>query len=400
MCRLFSADAPLVHLPATPLTAPNSNAPPSTAPVWLPAPPRAMNSCTESRSSTLHTTSTSPTSSLNPTWESRYEELLRWRAEHGDTCVPKAEGALGRWVARQRELKRTGSAQLDQLCVEHGDGNVGGALPQAERVEEAARALRRSDRTGRARHMGVQTAAATQARQAIQGENRRVGQPQVHVEHGRGGLGGQVQAAGGMDARERPRQCAVQRGRARMVGEYAAPMQEKGQAERVARGAVRIAGVCVEPVQLAVEVDQHDGHKQHGVLGGVIGGHDAQLHAGEGGEDDGPVWRQLLANVRGRAAGGYGRGERGRERDDGGVGGGRVVDALAVGGVDSVVAAVRRQRGGGDERGGWAAGAWDGADGRAGVWDGGGDGDGDGDGRGGLGMGGGWAWGWGWGWAT
>lgn len=57
----------------------------------------------------MHATSTSQASSLNPTWESRYQELLRWRAEHGDTCVPKAEGALGRWVARQRELKRTGS---------------------------------------------------------------------------------------------------------------------------------------------------------------------------------------------------------------------------------------------------------------------------------------------------
>lgn len=45
----------------------------------------------------------------NPTWETRYAELLQWRSEHGDTCVPKAEGALGRWVARQRELRRTGS---------------------------------------------------------------------------------------------------------------------------------------------------------------------------------------------------------------------------------------------------------------------------------------------------
>lgn len=52
--------------------------------------------------------SSSPTSA-NPSWESRYEELLQWREERGDTCVPKAEGALGRWVARQRELKRTGS---------------------------------------------------------------------------------------------------------------------------------------------------------------------------------------------------------------------------------------------------------------------------------------------------
>ncbi|KAI0558191.1 hypothetical protein FGB62_228g016 [Gracilaria domingensis] len=175
MSRLFSADA-LVHLPATPLTAATSNATASTEAVWLLAPPRYMNSCTESRSSTLRTTSASPTSSLNPTWESCYEKLLRWRAKHSDTCVQKAEGPFGRGVARQRELKRTGSAQLDRLCVEHGDGDVGGALSQAVRVEEPARALCRSDRTGRARHMGVKTAVAMQARQAFQGENRRVGQ--------------------------------------------------------------------------------------------------------------------------------------------------------------------------------------------------------------------------------
>lgn len=56
-------------------------------------------------------------SSPNPSWESRYEELLRWRAQKGDTCVPKAEGALGRWVARQRELKRTGSKCFFRLRV-------------------------------------------------------------------------------------------------------------------------------------------------------------------------------------------------------------------------------------------------------------------------------------------
>lgn len=47
--------------------------------------------------------------SKNRAWEIRFVELLQWREKHGDTCVPKAEGALGRWVARQRELKRIGS---------------------------------------------------------------------------------------------------------------------------------------------------------------------------------------------------------------------------------------------------------------------------------------------------
>ncbi len=58
--------------------------------------------------------SSSPAS--NPSWQARYEELLQWRAANGDTCVPKAEGALGRWVARQRELKRSGSMSKSRPC--------------------------------------------------------------------------------------------------------------------------------------------------------------------------------------------------------------------------------------------------------------------------------------------
>eukprot|EP00178_Gracilaria_changii_P009155 TRINITY_DN26_c0_g3_i17.p1 TRINITY_DN26_c0_g3~~TRINITY_DN26_c0_g3_i17.p1 ORF type:complete len:480 (-),score=116.10 TRINITY_DN26_c0_g3_i17:5722-7161(-) len=100
MCsRLFSAHE-LVHQQQQ---QPQAQQPLLTT-AWSHARPLDMNaSGADSRCSTLHSAS-----SLNPTWESRYEELLRWRAEHGDTCVPKAEGALGRWVARQRELKRTG----------------------------------------------------------------------------------------------------------------------------------------------------------------------------------------------------------------------------------------------------------------------------------------------------
>lgn len=55
---------------------------------------------------------TSPSTTTPPSWETRFQELLNWRGKHGDTCVPKAEGALGRWVARQRELKRTGSKKI------------------------------------------------------------------------------------------------------------------------------------------------------------------------------------------------------------------------------------------------------------------------------------------------
>jgi hypothetical protein len=37
-------------------------------------------------------------------WAQRYEELVEYKERHGDCCVPKAAGALGRWVARQREV--------------------------------------------------------------------------------------------------------------------------------------------------------------------------------------------------------------------------------------------------------------------------------------------------------
>lgn len=54
-------------------------------------------------------------------WQRRLNDLRAWKEEHGHCTVPKAEGKLGRWVVRQRELFKKGKldpgrqAQLDSL---------------------------------------------------------------------------------------------------------------------------------------------------------------------------------------------------------------------------------------------------------------------------------------------
>lgn len=54
-------------------------------------------------------------------WERRFAELGVWKAAHGNCNVPKAEGKLGRWVVRQRELQKKAKleperrVQLDSL---------------------------------------------------------------------------------------------------------------------------------------------------------------------------------------------------------------------------------------------------------------------------------------------
>ncbi len=39
-------------------------------------------------------------------WEHRFDDLRQWKQTHGHCNVPKAEGKLGRWVVRQRELRK------------------------------------------------------------------------------------------------------------------------------------------------------------------------------------------------------------------------------------------------------------------------------------------------------
>lgn len=54
-------------------------------------------------------------------WDRRFAELATWKTSHGNCNVPKAEGRLGRWVVRQRELHKKGrleeerKRQLDNL---------------------------------------------------------------------------------------------------------------------------------------------------------------------------------------------------------------------------------------------------------------------------------------------
>lgn len=57
----------------------------------------------------LHTAETEGDSSL--LWEKRYGDLVKWRRLHGNCNVPKAEGKLGRWVVRQRELQKKGKLE-------------------------------------------------------------------------------------------------------------------------------------------------------------------------------------------------------------------------------------------------------------------------------------------------
>lgn len=47
-------------------------------------------------------------------WSQRYRELEAYRQANGDCCVPKGQGALGRWVARQRELYKKGTLNQDR----------------------------------------------------------------------------------------------------------------------------------------------------------------------------------------------------------------------------------------------------------------------------------------------
>lgn len=57
-------------------------------------------------SSTLHRNNLPHHLLIKSQWDERYEQLIEWKSENGHCQVPKAQGALGRWVARQRELRK------------------------------------------------------------------------------------------------------------------------------------------------------------------------------------------------------------------------------------------------------------------------------------------------------
>jgi Helicase associated domain len=52
-----------------------------------------------------------PPPSHSNQWNRRFAELERWKSVHGDCRVKKAQGPLGRWVARQRELFKVGKLE-------------------------------------------------------------------------------------------------------------------------------------------------------------------------------------------------------------------------------------------------------------------------------------------------
>lgn len=47
-------------------------------------------------------------------WKTRLNHLRSWKQKHGHCTVPKAEGKLGRWVVRQRELFKKGKLEPER----------------------------------------------------------------------------------------------------------------------------------------------------------------------------------------------------------------------------------------------------------------------------------------------
>ena len=48
-------------------------------------------------------------------WETRFEELVQYKAKHGNCDVPKRQGELGQWVATQRAAYMANSIAQDRV---------------------------------------------------------------------------------------------------------------------------------------------------------------------------------------------------------------------------------------------------------------------------------------------
>ena len=55
-------------------------------------------------------------------WEIRFNELVQYKAKHGDCNVPRSRGQLGRWVHNQREKYKTGKLSQDRIDRLNGIG--------------------------------------------------------------------------------------------------------------------------------------------------------------------------------------------------------------------------------------------------------------------------------------
>ena len=48
-------------------------------------------------------------------WEARFNELLQYKAKHGDCDVPKRGGKLGEWASKQRVAYKSDSLPQDRI---------------------------------------------------------------------------------------------------------------------------------------------------------------------------------------------------------------------------------------------------------------------------------------------
>ena len=74
-----------------------------------------MNSRFQQSDSSDHSSQQHP--QIKTQWDDRYAQRVRWKQIHGTCQVPKAEGPLGRWVARQRELRKKGRLSEDREAL-------------------------------------------------------------------------------------------------------------------------------------------------------------------------------------------------------------------------------------------------------------------------------------------
>jgi len=48
-------------------------------------------------------------------WGTRFKELVKYKAKHGDCNVPSRQGKLGTWVCQQRRTYKTGELTRDRI---------------------------------------------------------------------------------------------------------------------------------------------------------------------------------------------------------------------------------------------------------------------------------------------
>ena len=50
-----------------------------------------------------------------PSWETRFDDLLKYKAKHGNCNVPVKRGGLGRWVSTKRRAYKDGKPSQDRI---------------------------------------------------------------------------------------------------------------------------------------------------------------------------------------------------------------------------------------------------------------------------------------------